>query len=101
VVVQGAPLAGAHESSASQTLPPAKARKKCATALAPIVDAPAPCAGDGAASPNGWTNQPQGDEADAPRMRGQERNDWLLCCVSKMSPSTKDIVRIRVRTELI
>jgi hypothetical protein len=63
----GAPPAGAQESSASQTLPPAKVRKKCATALAPIADAPAPRAGDGAASPIGWTNQPQGDEADAPR----------------------------------
>jgi hypothetical protein len=49
----GAPPAGAQESSSSQTLPPAKARKKSPAAPTPIADAPAPRAGGGAASPNG------------------------------------------------
>jgi hypothetical protein len=53
VVVQGAPPAGAHKSSASQTIPPTEARKKSPTAPAPVADAPAPRAGGGAASPNG------------------------------------------------
>jgi hypothetical protein len=66
-MVQGAPPAGAYESSASQTLPPAKARKKSPTAPAPVADAPAPRAGGGAASPNGWTDQSPDGEADAPR----------------------------------
>jgi hypothetical protein len=66
VVVQGAPPAGAQESSASQTLPPAEARKKSPTAPTPVADAPAPRAGGGAASPNGWTDQSTDGEADAP-----------------------------------
>jgi hypothetical protein len=53
VVVQGAPLAGAQESSASQTLLLAEVRKKSPTAPTPIADAPAPRVGGGAASPNG------------------------------------------------
>jgi hypothetical protein len=52
VVVQGAPPAGAQESSSSQTLPPAEARKKSPAAPTPVIDAPAPRAGGGAASPN-------------------------------------------------
>jgi hypothetical protein len=52
-VVQGAPPARAQESSASQTLLPTEARKKSPAAPTPIVDALAPRAGDGAASPNG------------------------------------------------
>jgi hypothetical protein len=67
VVVQGAPPAGAQESSASQTLPPAEARKKSPAAPAPVADAPAPRADSGAASPNSWTDQSPDDEADAPR----------------------------------
>jgi hypothetical protein len=67
VVVQRAPLAGAQESSASQTLPPAEARKKSPAAPTPVTNAPAPRAGSGAASPNGWTNQSSDGEADAPR----------------------------------
>jgi hypothetical protein len=53
VVVQGAPPAGARESSSSQTLSPAEARKKSPAAPTPVTDAPAPRAGGGAASPNG------------------------------------------------
>jgi hypothetical protein len=53
VVAQGAPPAGAQESSSSQTLPPAEAMKKSPAAPTPIADAPAPRAGDGVASPNG------------------------------------------------
>jgi hypothetical protein len=53
VVVQGAPPAEAQGNSSSQTLSPAKARKKSPAALAPVVDAPAPRAGGGAASPSG------------------------------------------------
>jgi hypothetical protein len=49
----GAPPAGAQGSSSSQTLSPAEARKKGPAAPAPIVDAPAPRAGGGAASPSG------------------------------------------------
>jgi hypothetical protein len=67
VVVQGATLAGAQESSASQTLPFAKARKKSPASLAPVIDAPASRAGGGATSQNGWTGQSPGNEADAPR----------------------------------
>jgi hypothetical protein len=61
------PPAGARESSASQTLPPAKARKKSPAAQNPVVDAPAPRVGGGATSPNGWIDQSPGDEANAPR----------------------------------
>jgi hypothetical protein len=53
VVVQGAPPAGAQESSSSQTLSPAEARNKCHDAPTPVADAPAPRAGGGATSPNG------------------------------------------------
>jgi hypothetical protein len=53
VVVQGAPPVGAQESSSSQTLHPAEARKKSPTAPTPVTDAPAPRADGGAASPNG------------------------------------------------
>jgi hypothetical protein len=67
VVVQGTPPVGAQESNASQTLPPAKARRKSPTALGPGVDALAPRAGAGATSPSGWTGQSLGDEADAPQ----------------------------------
>jgi hypothetical protein len=48
----GAPV-GAQGSSSSHTLSPAKARKKSPAAPTPVVDAPAPRAGGGAASPNG------------------------------------------------
>jgi hypothetical protein len=41
------PPAGAQESSSSQTLPPAEARKKSPVAPTPITDAPAPRAGGG------------------------------------------------------
>jgi hypothetical protein len=47
------PLAGAQESSSSQTLLPAEARKKSPAAPTPVADAPAHRAGGGAASPNG------------------------------------------------
>jgi hypothetical protein len=67
VVVQGAPPAGAQESNASQTLPPAEARKKSPAAPAPGTDAHAPRAGGGATSLSGWTGQSLGDEADAPQ----------------------------------
>jgi hypothetical protein len=36
-------------------------------APAPVVDAPAPHAGGGAASPGGWTDRSLDDKADAPR----------------------------------
>jgi hypothetical protein len=61
------PPVGAQETSASYTLPPAEARKKSSVAPAPIADAPAPRACGGATSPNGWTDQSPGGEADAPR----------------------------------
>jgi hypothetical protein len=50
---QGAPPAGAQGSSSSQTLFPTEARKKSPAAPAPVVDAPAPRVGGGAASPSG------------------------------------------------
>jgi hypothetical protein len=46
----GAPPAGAQGSSSSQTLSPARARKKSLVAPAPVVDDPAPCVGGGATS---------------------------------------------------
>jgi hypothetical protein len=49
----GAPPAGAQGNSSSQTLSPVEARKKSHAAPAPVVDAPAPCASGGAASPSG------------------------------------------------
>jgi hypothetical protein len=58
MVVQG--------SNASHTLPLAEAKRKSPAALAPGADALAPCAGGGATSPSGWTDQSLGDEADAP-----------------------------------
>jgi hypothetical protein len=64
---RGAPPGGAWGSSSSQTLSPAGARKKSSTAPAPVVDAPAPHAGGGAASPNGWTGRSLDGEADAQR----------------------------------
>jgi hypothetical protein len=67
VVVQGAPLAGAQESSSSQTLPPTEARKKSPSAPTPVADAPAPRAGGGATSPNGYTDQSPDGEAYASR----------------------------------
>jgi hypothetical protein len=67
VVVKGTPPAGAQGSNASQTLPPAEARRKSPSAPAPSSDAPSPRAGGGATSPNGWTDQSLGDEADAPQ----------------------------------
>jgi hypothetical protein len=48
----GAPPAGAQESSSSQTLSPAEARKKSPIAPTPVADAPAPRVGGGVASPN-------------------------------------------------
>jgi hypothetical protein len=53
MVVEGAPPAGAQESSSSHTLPLAKARKKSPAAPTRVADTPAPRAGGGAASPNG------------------------------------------------
>jgi hypothetical protein len=53
VVVQGVPPVGAQGSSSSQTLSPVGARKKSPAAPTPVVDVPAPHAGDDAASPNG------------------------------------------------
>jgi hypothetical protein len=61
----GAPPGGAQGSSSSRTLSPAGARKK--SHAAPVVDAPAPHAGGGAASPSGWTDRLRDGEADAPR----------------------------------
>jgi hypothetical protein len=61
------PPAGAQGSSSSQTISPAEARKKSPTAPAPVVDAPAPRADGGAASPSGYTDRPPNAEADAPR----------------------------------
>jgi hypothetical protein len=58
-------LSEARGSSSSQTLSPAGARKK--SPAAPIVVAPAPHAGGGAASPSDWTDRPRDGEADAPR----------------------------------
>jgi hypothetical protein len=58
---------GAQGSNASQTLPPAEARKKSPAAPAPGADAPAPHAGGGATSPSGWTGQSLGDKVDAPQ----------------------------------
>jgi hypothetical protein len=58
---------GASRGSSSQTLSPAGARKRGPAAPAPVVDAPAPHAGDGAASPSGWTDQSRDGEAYAPR----------------------------------
>jgi hypothetical protein len=65
VVVQGAPPEEALGISSSQTLSPAGARKK--SPAAPIVDAPTPHAGGGAAAPSDWTDRPRDSEADAPR----------------------------------
>jgi hypothetical protein len=48
-----APPAEARGSSSSQTLSPAGARKKSPAALDPVIDAPAPRAGGGVASPSG------------------------------------------------
>jgi hypothetical protein len=53
MVVQGAPPVGAQGSSSSHTLSPAEARKNSPAAPAPVVNAPAPRAGGGAASPSG------------------------------------------------
>jgi hypothetical protein len=53
VVVQGVPPAGAQGSSSLQTLSPAEARKKSPAAPATVVDAPAPRADGGVASPSG------------------------------------------------
>jgi hypothetical protein len=52
----------------SQTPPPAETRGKspAAPALAPGVSAPAPCAGDDAVSPAGWTDLTPCDAVDAP-----------------------------------
>jgi hypothetical protein len=61
----GAPPGEAQGSSSSQTLSPAGARKRSPAAL--VVDAPAPHAGGGAASPCDWTDRPRDGEADAPR----------------------------------
>jgi hypothetical protein len=58
---------GAQGSDASQTLPPAEARRKSLAAPAPGADAPTPHAGGGATSPSGWTGESLSDEADAPR----------------------------------
>jgi hypothetical protein len=44
---------GAQENNSSQTLSPAKARKKSPAASVLVVDAPTPRAGGGAASPSG------------------------------------------------
>jgi hypothetical protein len=55
----------ARGSSSSQTLSPAGARKK--SPATPVVDVPAPHAGDGAASPSGWTDRSWDGEADAPQ----------------------------------
>jgi hypothetical protein len=63
VVVQGAPPGEAQGSSSSRTLSPGGARKKNPTA--PVIDAPAPHAGGGAASPSDWTVRPLDSEADA------------------------------------
>jgi hypothetical protein len=49
----GAPPVGAQGSSSSQTLSPTEARKKSLAAPTHVVDAPAPRAGGGAASPSG------------------------------------------------
>jgi hypothetical protein len=57
----------ARGSSSTQTLSPAGARKKSPAAPAPVVDAPAPRARVGVASPNGWTDRSLDGEADAPR----------------------------------
>jgi hypothetical protein len=66
---------GAQGSSASQTLPPAKARKKSPAAPAPVANAPAPRVGGGATSPSGWTDQSPGEKRTLRKTRGQERND--------------------------
>jgi hypothetical protein len=63
VVVQGAPPEEAQRSSSSRTLSPVGARKK--SPAAPVVDAPAPHAGGGAASPSDWNDRPRDGEADA------------------------------------
>jgi hypothetical protein len=64
---------GAQESSSSQTLSAAGARKKSPATPAPIVDVPAPHAGGGAASPSGWTDRSLDGGADAPRVRRVRR----------------------------
>jgi hypothetical protein len=61
----GVPPVEARGSSSSQTLSPAGARRKSPVAPAPVVDAPAPRAGSGAASPSGWTDRPPDGAADA------------------------------------
>jgi hypothetical protein len=65
----GAPPAGARGNNSSQALSPAGARKKslAAPTPAPVVDALAPRAGGGAASPNGWTDRSLDSKADAQR----------------------------------
>jgi hypothetical protein len=59
VVVQGASLAEVQGKAASQTPPPAEARRK-----SPI--APAPRAGNDAVSPGGWTDLSPCDAEGAP-----------------------------------
>jgi hypothetical protein len=66
VVVQGASLAEVQGKAASQTPPPAKARRKSPTAPAPGVDVPAPRAGNDAVSPSDWTDLAPCDTVDAP-----------------------------------
>lgn len=69
MVVQGASPAEVQGKAASQTPPLAEARGKSPTApgpaLAPGVDAPAPCAGDDAVSPGDWTDLTPCDVVDA------------------------------------
>jgi hypothetical protein len=64
-------LAEVQRKAASQTPPPAEARGKSPTALAPAlapgVGAPTPRAGDDAVSPGDWTDLAPCDVVDAPQ----------------------------------
>jgi hypothetical protein len=67
-VVQGASMAEVQGKAASQTPVPAEVRGKSpvAPAPAPGIGAPAPCAGNNAVSPSGWTDLTPCDAVDAP-----------------------------------
>jgi hypothetical protein len=89
---------GAHNSDASQTLPPAEAGRKSSAALAPGADVPAPRAGGGATSPSGWAGQSLGDEVGAPRDERARKGLLIFVLCVYVKPSTKDTMSMRVRT---
>jgi hypothetical protein len=85
--------------AASQTPPPAEARRKSPAAPAPApalsVGALAPRAGDDAVSLGDWTGLTPCDAVDAPLGEKAKRGSQTY------EPSTEDIVSTRVRVELL